>query len=279
MAELRFAKMHGLGNDFVVIDALSAPGVKLSAGQVRRLADRRGGVGADQVLLLGPGEGDEISYRIWNADGGEVAQCGNGARAAHVLLKQRGHVDGASKLRTAAGLLEVRDGGRGPRALLGEPAFEPAAIPLQRPARQDRYPYSGGGLATDFAALALGNPHALFWVEDVASAPVAAVGAQLNEAGDDFPRGVNVGFASPPQDARLTLRVHERGVGETPACGSGAAACAAVCFVEHGLAEVEIALPGGELLAGWSGPGTSAWIEGAVAHVFDGTFPLESASG
>ena len=274
MTELQFAKMEGLGNDFLVIDAIANPHVALTSSQVRKLADRRLGVGADQVLLLARGDGQEVNYRIWNADGNEVAQCGNGARAAHVLLRMRGHVAKSSRLRTRADLIVVTSGESGPRALLGEPSFEPGQIPLARPAKARRYEFDACGVKTDFAALSIGNPHAVFWVDNVEAAQVAQVGRHLNESGD-FPEGVNVGFATVPRDGRISLRVHERGVGETPACGSGAAACAVVSFLEHGLPLITVRMPGGELNAGWDGPGNAAWIEGAVNHVFNGTFSID----
>ena len=272
MPEASFAKFHGLGNDFVMIDGIATPMPSVSSDQARYLADRRHGIGADQVLLLTKGDDDEFCYRIWNQDGGEVAQCGNGARSAHAFLRRRGYAEGRTRLRTSAGLLEVEDGKRGPRAYLGVPSFEPSEIPLARKVRLDSYPLSWQGYELSFAAVAVGNPHCVFWVKDVNEAPVAELGEYLNSS-EDFPEGVNVSFACKTAKDKISLRVHERGVGETPACGSAAAACAAIAC-DPSTRVFEIVVQGGDLLAGWEGEEAKAWVEGEVSHVFDGTIEI-----
>ncbi|MBF2734671.1 MAG: diaminopimelate epimerase, partial [Betaproteobacteria bacterium AqS2] len=222
--ETAFAKLHGLGNDFVLLD-LDAAGVALTAEQVRFLADRRLGVGADQVLALAARADGGWDYRIWNADGGEVGQCGNGARAAYAYLARHGRVrDGAAvTLRTSTTTIEVTGGDTGPRARLGVPAFAPAAIPLRRDAQADLYEIEHEGQTVAFAALAVGNPHACVWTDDLAAAPLASLGTRLNEEKQDFPEGVNLSFLHKAADGTVAMRVHERGAGETPACGSAAA--------------------------------------------------------
>lgn len=275
MAKVGFTKMHGQGNDFVMFDGVANALDSFTPDQARFLADRNRGVGADQVLLLSRDAGGEFGYRIWNADGGEVFQCGNGARAAHALLLLLGYSRGAVTLRTAAGAIGVDAGELGSRAYLAEPCFTPAGIPLVRSAALGhRHDLMWEGHELSFAALGLGNPHAVFWVADVDRAPVARLGFSLN-AGPDFPTGVNVSFAErPAASVAYALRVYERGVGETQACGSGAAACAVVAHCEDGLTAIEVEVRGGKLRAGWAGPGTKAWVEGEVTHVFSGTVAL-----
>lgn len=268
--------MHAQGNDFVMLDGrIDGLADGLSAAQARQLADRQTGIGADQVLLLLPGKDDEFIYRIWNQDGGEVAQCGNGARAAYAFLRQLGLGGEQQRLRTSAGPIEVGTGAHGIRAWLAPPQFAPADIPLAHDDEAAAYTFAWEGQEFSFAALSLGNPHAVMMVEDVASAPVAELGAACN-ASADFPAGVNVGFAQlpPQQDAPYKLRVFERGVGETKACGSGAAALAVVEQRRCNVTEITLDVPGGRLAAGWDGGSAVAWVEGEVTHVFAGSFEL-----
>ncbi len=272
MPETRFAKMHSLGNDFVVLDGIAAGLPDLDAASVRAVADRRRGIGCDQLLLLGPvGADGAFGYRIFNADGGEVAQCGNGARCAFAYLSSRGYCGKRCTLRTAAGTIAVSQGPSGPRALLGEPRFDPAQIPLAASGRQDRYEANWRGETWQFAALSIGNPHAVFVVDDAEDAPVDELGSFLNRS-DLFPERVNVGFAQPLPSRAIRLRVFERGVGETPACGSAAAAAAVALARPADLqAGIEVIANGGRLAAGWDGPGHAAWIEGAAVESFAGT--------
>ena len=185
---------------------------------MRLLADRRLGVGADQVLALAARADGGWDYRIWNADGGEVGQCGNGARAAYAYLARHGRVkDGvAVKLRTSTAEIEVTGGKEGPRAQLGVPEFKPAAIPLRRKKREDHYQLEHDGAKIYFDALSLGNPHACVWTEDIDKEPFIELGKRLNEEKDDFPEGVNLSFIQPLKYGLMAMWVYERGAGEDP---------------------------------------------------------------
>ena len=245
---LRFTKMHGLGNDFVVVDAIRQA-VSLAPEQVRCLADRRFGVGCDQVLLVEPARlsGTAFHYRIFNADGSEVEQCGNGARCFARFLRDQGFTrDDVIKVGTARGpiTLYVEPDGQ-VRVDMGAPRLDPADLPFDAPARAPTYPIEVGGEVVEIGAVSMGNPHAVLLVEDVASAPVERLGPLL-EAHPRFPRRVNVGFMAAKGRDRIDLRVYERGSGETLACGTGA--CAAVVSGRlRGLLDerVTVRLPGG----------------------------------
>lgn len=274
---LRFTKMHGAGNDFVVLDGVTQR-LRLRPRDIRRLADRQRGIGCDQVLVVEP-PGDpavDFRYRIFNADGREVAQCGNGARCFARFVHHR-KLSGKSVLlvETATGSLTLRYRDHNDiEATLGIPAFEPAQVPLRRESYADSYRVEVGEETLELAALSLGNPHAVLRVDDVAAAPVERIGADLN-AHPDFPEGVNVGFLAPSGSGHGQLRVYERGVGETLACGSGACA-AAIIGLRRGWFEgaVTLALPGGELTVSWDGDGTPVRLAGPTAIVFEGTIRL-----
>lgn len=270
---VKFTKMHGLGNDFVVIDAVNQP-VCLTEAQIRHLADRHFGVGCDQVLLVEPPPDETVDfrYRIFNADGGEVAQCGNGARCFARFVRVKGLIDrDIVRVATAAGrmLLELVDANR-VRVEMGVPRFAPQEIPLAVHEESLEYQVEIDGVSWRFGAVSLGNPHGVIVVPDVAAAPVAEVGAVLSSH-RLFPEQVNVGFMQVVDSHRIRLRVFERGVGETLACGSGA--CAAVIVgVEQGLLRcpVTVQLPGGELRVEWGGRGTPAILIGPAEFVFEG---------
>ncbi|MBI1732516.1 MAG: diaminopimelate epimerase [Gammaproteobacteria bacterium] len=269
--------MHGTGNDFVVLDGFSQT-LTLDSARITALADRRYGVGCDQVLVLEPGaqDGADARYRIFNADGGEVEQCGNGARCAADYLLRAGRARGTTiRLQSRAGLLAVDAVGPGEyRVNMGVPAFEPAQIPLRRPQRAANYSIDLAGGALEFAALSIGNPHAVIVVPDVDRAPVAAVGAAL-QASADFPNSVNVGFMQVCAPDRIRLRVFERGAGETLACGSGACAAVVTGRQMHGLgAAVRAELKGGALLIEWQGEGQPVWLTGPAIRVFEGSIDL-----
>ena len=274
---LRFTKMHGAGNDFVVLDGVTQQ-LRLRPRDLRRLADRHFGVGCDQILVVEPpgDPGVDFRYRIFNADGREVAQCGNGARCFARFVRHR-KLSGKRELlvETASGTLALthRDHHE-VEAVLGAPAFEPGAIPLRQAERRDSYRIEIEGETVELAALSLGNPHAVLRVDDVESAPVERMGKALN-AHPAFPEGVNVGFLAPESKQRGRLRVYERGVGETLACGSGACA-AAVVALQRGWFEgaVTLALPGGELSVSWAGEGEPVHLAGPTAIVFEGTIRL-----
>lgn len=274
--EIAFTKMQGLGNDFVLIDALHAP-VKLTGELARRLADRRFGVGCDQVLLLEPpadGRAD-VRFRVFNPDGGEVGQCGNGARCVARYLQRSGRARGDTVYaETGGGLIALyleRDGQV--RADMGVPRFEPEAIPL-RLAPAERYTLEVDGVEVTFSALSMGNPHAVLCVADVEAAPVATLGPGLQRH-PAFPENVNVGFMQILDRGHVRLRVYERGAGETLACGTGACAAVVAGWRAGELdSAVDVALRGGHLRVEWAGPGQPVWMIGPAEFVFEGRIEL-----
>ncbi len=270
---LRFSKMHGLGNDFVVIDGVRQQ-VTLDAATVRRLADRHTGIGCDQLLLVEPPPDASVDfrYRIFNADGGEVEQCGNGARCFARFVHDQGLCDKMTlRVATRAGVLELRHEADGQVTVdMGVPEFEPARIPFTAAARATTYRLDTELGEVSFGAVALGNPHAVLQVDDPDHAPVATLGPLL-ESHPDFPRRVNVGFLGVVDRGHVRLRVFERGVGETRACGSGA--CAAVVVGrQQGLLDARVAvdLAGGRLVISWLGEGEPVLMTGPATHVFEG---------
>lgn len=285
MNTLRFTKMHGLGNDFVVVDGVRQQ-VALGPSQIRQLADRHFGIGFDQLLLLEAPRRPEaqFAYRIFNADGGEVAQCGNGARCAAVFLREQGLArEDVVTVDTAAGLLRLTIEPRGVRVNMGHPAFAPADVPFLAERYAPRQHLELDGREVSFAAIGLGNPHAVLEVADVAQAPVAELGPQL-ERHPRFPARVNVSFMQILDDRHIRLRVFERGAGETLACGSGACAAVIAGRLWGRLApEVEVALPGGSLTVVWEGTAVDeevpVWLIGPATTVFTGEVPLPIPTG
>ena len=273
---LRFSKMHGLGNDFVVADATRSP--LPSVEQIRFLADRREGVGCDQVLMaVRPGAADrDLGVVIFNADGSRAAQCGNGMRCMAVFARERGLVASDEiRFETPGGCVLATVGGAGSvRVRLGVPRLEPGEIPIAASRRTASYRLDIGDDEVRFAAVSMGNPHAVVRVPDVAVASVARVGAAL-QANPFFPEGVNVGFAQVVARDRLRLRVFERGVGETRACGSGACAAVVAGRLSGALDErTQVDLPGGRLRIEWEGEGEAVWMTGPTAWVFDSEIEL-----
>lgn len=292
--ELAFSKMHGLGNDFVIVDC-RARAMPLDADAVRAMGDRRRGVGFDQLLSIGPAADPACvsAYRVWNRDGTPAGQCGNGLRCvARWLHRDGGLGSGPVRLEGPAGPVEVTVLPSGDVcADMGEPCFRPASIPLRAEAEADRYPVAlavlegmdGEGreppVHLSVGAVSMGNPHAVIEVDDVATAPVGRLGPRV-EASADFPEGCNVGFAALVSRGRIDLRVWERGAGETPACGSGASAAVAVLRRRGRLdREVEVRLPGGPLLIDWAGPGHRLRMTGPATFVFEGRWPLPACGG
>jgi diaminopimelate epimerase len=275
--KLGFSKMHGLGNDFVVVNALDDP-VELEWEQIRRLADRRLGVGCDQLLVVKRSNGSDadFSYRIYNADGGEVEQCGNGARCVALFLRDLGLVgDGTISIDTVAGVLEMGWEGDGRiRVNMGEPVFEPARIPFQADGQAVGYELDVNQRIQHIGVVSIGNPHAVLRVDDVASAPVKTLGPAI-EWHPRFPNRVNVGFMQVDDPSSIRLRVYERGTGETLACGSGACAAVAIGH-EQGLLDsrVTVRLPGGELVISWQGKGNPIWMTGPAERVYEGEIEL-----
>lgn len=270
---LRFTKMHGLGNDFVVLDGVRQR-IAPDAALIRRLADRRFGIGCDQVLLVEPPRlpGTDFHYRIFNADGSEVEQCGNGARCFARFVRAEGLSDKDEiPVGTAAGIIRLYlEGDDQVRVNMGIPSFEPAEIPFIADAPALSYPLEVAGQTLHLSALSLGNPHAVLLVEDVESAPIAELGP-LIERHPRFPKRVNVGFMQIVSPDAIRLRVYERGVGETLACGSGACA-AAISGQRLGLLgpSVQVSLPGGDLRIEWQGEGQPVWMTGPAERVFTG---------
>ncbi|MFB1485862.1 MULTISPECIES: diaminopimelate epimerase [unclassified Thiocapsa] len=275
---LAFSKMQGLGNDFVVLDATEHP-IAIDPALARRLADRRFGIGCDQILLVEPPRlpGTEFHYRIFNADGSEVEQCGNGARCFARFVRDRGLTEHDEiPVGTAAGpirLYVLEDAGQ-VRVDMGAPEFEPERIPFLADRQALTYDLDVAGESLVIGAVSMGNPHAVILVEDLDTAPVARLGP-LIEAHPRFPQRVNVGFMQILARDHLRLRVYERGAGETLACGTGA--CAAMVHArQRDLVDtrVRVSLPGGDLLIAWNGPGESVWMTGPAVLVFDGEITL-----
>ena len=275
---IRFTKMQGLGNDFVVFDGIRQS-LSLSPEVVRRLCNRRFGVGCDQVLLVEPPSSAQADfrYRIFNADGGEVEQCGNGARCFARFVHEQGLSDKTTlAVETLGGLIRPRLEADGRVSVdMGVPEFEPARIPFRASSRQELYTLDVGGETLSLSVVSVGNPHAVLQVEDVETAPVAVLGPRI-EAHEAFPRRVNAGFMQVLDRGHIRLRVYERGVGETLACGTGACA-AVVAGRQRGQldAKVRVSLPGGDLEIHWEGEGRPVQLCGPAETVFEGSIDLE----
>ena len=274
---LKFTKMQGLGNDFVVIDAVRQK-VQLSAEKIRLIADRHFGVGCDQVLLVESAHHAhaDFRYRIFNADGSEVAQCGNGARCFARFVREHG-LSGKDEIQvdTDAGRLVLRHADADQVVVnMGVPRHAPEEIPLNAPGGQALYAADVDGQTISFGAVSMGNPHAVLLVDDVDSAPVDTLGPTL-ESHSLFPERVNVGFMQVLDSNHIRLRVFERGSGETLACGSGACAAAVVGIEQGWLASpVSVDLPGGALTIEWQGRGLPVHMKGPAKTVFEGTIEL-----
>jgi diaminopimelate epimerase len=270
---LDFTKMHGVGNDFIVFDAPADPAA-LKPERLRALADRRSGIGFDQALVLNsPRRTDSaLFYRIFNADGDEVEQCGNGARCIAALLHHRGLTrEGAITLDSPAGLIHARIGADERVSVnMGVPNFDPRSLPFTVEGEADSYPLQVGGSTVAIGVVSLGNPHAVLTVDSVESAPVATLGP-LIEGHARFPRRVNAGFLELVARDNVRLRVYERGAGETQSCGTGACAAVAVARRRGQLdAQVRVNVRGGELQVNWSGPGEPIWLSGPTEISFEG---------
>ena len=274
--DIQFTKMHGLGNDFVVIDAISQA-VTLSAEQVRFIADRHFGVGCDQLLLVeeSVNPAAEFRYRIFNADGGEVEQCGNGARCFAVFVRDQGLTSSTViPVETAAGLIELRIEGDQVTVDMGIPDFGPENLPFMAEKRAESYDLMVNGDEYAIGAVSMGNPHAVLTVDDVDTAPVESLGAAI-ESHEKFPQRVNVGFMQILSRNEIRLRVYERGAAETLACGTGACAAVAVGQQKGDLDEqVTVRLPGGELKIRWQGEGKTLLMTGPAATVFHGSISI-----
>jgi diaminopimelate epimerase len=275
--ELEFTKMHGLGNDFVVIDAINQA-VVLSAEQIRFIADRHRGVGCDQLLLVEAGDRPEVDfrYRIFNSDGGEVEQCGNGARCFARFVHDKGLSDkNPLRVSTNTGVIELTEQVDGQVTVnMGVPRFAPPDIPFIADARAERYVLDLPSQTVEIGAVSMGNPHAVLLVNDVQLAPVQDWGRTL-ERHERFPQRTNVGFMQIVDTLNIRLRVFERGVGETQACGTGACAAVAVGRKWGLLQErVNVNLPGGQLMVQWAGEGEPVWMTGPAESVFEGRISI-----
>lgn len=275
--ELQFTKMHALGNDFVIIDSLHQK-LHLRCDQIRLIADRHLGVGCDQLLLLRPTNtaGVDVRYIIYNADGEEVSQCGNGARCIaaylhkNVLLEQD-----TISAETAHGILTMYyQDDEHIKVDMGIPRLAPTDIPIATDDYAVYYQLNLADTTITFSAISIGNPHAVIIVDDIDAAPISSIGYALQQH-EFFLQGVNVGFMQIIDNNHIKLRVYERGCGETLACGSGA--CAAVVagnLTARLTQQVEVTLPGGQLSINWLGQGESIWMTGPATFVYSGTIPL-----
>ena len=268
--------MQGTGNDFVIFNTFSHP-LSLSCEQIKHIADRRLGIGCDQVLLLGPPKNNEtdVYYRIFNSDGTEVTQCGNGARCIGIYLNNKGLVKKNSIIvETKSSQLILKINNNSVTVNMGIPEFEPADIPLNISGRLENYSLSLGDEEIIFGAVSIGNPHAVIIVDDVESASVENIGTAIQEYGV-FPKGVNVGFVQILDRKTIKLRVYERGAGETLACGSGACAAAVISCQQGYLGDVvEVKLRGGCLKIHWAGEGEPVYMNGSVSTVYEGEIEL-----
>jgi len=279
---LAFTKMHGLGNDFIVFDAPLPEEVPTPA-QLRSLADRRTGIGFDQALVLEPPRrpDSDVYYRIFNADGSEVEQCGNGARCiARLVASRAANRERPLVMDSPGGRVRARLRPDGLVAVaMGVPDFDPRSLPFEAAGEAPSYHLELPTGSVEFGAVSIGNPHAVLRVRSVRDAPVDTVGpAMENHA--RFPRRVNVGFLEIVAPDHVRLRVFERGVGETQACGTGACAAVAVGRRHGPLGEeVRVDLPGGRLIVQWPGPGEPIWLTGPAETAFEGHVDLPDDPG
>jgi len=280
MTQLKFTKMHGLGNDFIVFDGVRQNLPAFSPVQLQQLADRHTGIGCDQILLVEPPKTADVdfTYRIFNADGGEVQQCGNGARCFARFVTEQG-LSHKTKLAVAtlSGVIYLHLTTDGQVSVdMGEPNFSPDSLPFIADDKRLRYPLQIGNTQVNLSIASMGNPHAVLQVDNVDIAPVAKWGALL-EQHPRFPERCNIGFMQVLNKQHIRLRVYERGSGETQACGTGACAAAA-CAMRLGLvdtnARLKVSLAGGDLLIHWQGEGHSIKMTGPAISVFEGVINL-----
>lgn len=271
---LRFSKMHGLGNDFVLLDCRATP-FALDESAIRALADRHAGVGFDQLLSVEPAGDPSCAFRygIWNTDGSPARQCGNGVRCVAAWLHRAGMLATGEtvRLESPSGPVAVRLLGAHEITVdMGEPVFEPARIPFEAEAETDRYVIEVNGVPLEIGAVSMGNPHAVVPVAALPSRDMAWQAPAITTH-PRFPQGANVGFVQVLDRGHLRLQVHERGVGWTQACGSGACAAMAVLHRRGAVdGQVLVNLPGGSLRIDWAGPGHALWMTGPAAFAFEG---------
>jgi diaminopimelate epimerase len=274
---INFTKMHGLGNDFVVIDNLNGK-MNLDSDMIRHIANRRMGIGCDQVLLFEKcnDTSAEFVFKFYNTDGSEAAQCGNGVRCLGKFLVENALVDKkVIYAKTLKGITIIHvDDLDAIRVNMGIPEFEPEKIPLLYDQRQITYEIELGDEIVQVYSVSIGNPHAVMLVDDITTARVLEIGQQL-KMNPRFPDSVNVGFLQIIDRSHVKLRVNERGVGETLACGSGACAAVVSCISDQQLDnEVVVELKEGNLVIGWEGEGTEVWMTGPATTVYNGKINL-----
>lgn len=274
---LNFTKMHGLGNDFVVLDMISQQAL-LTPDIAKRIADRHFGIGCDQILLVEKSTDPlvDFRFRIFNADGGEVAHCGNGARCFARFVVDKNLTDKRNlTVQMTSGTIQLRiEPDNQVTVNMGPPRFEPRDVPFTADTRQSSYKLDVNGLNVSIGVVSMGNPHAVLLVDDVSTAPVSTLGP-LIEHHPRFPQRVNVGFMQVVTKDRIRLRVFERGSGETLACGTGACAAVAIGQAQNLLNnDVTVQLPGGELQIRWQGGDSPLWMTGPATFVFEGTITL-----
>lgn len=274
---MKFTKMHGLGNDFVVIDAVTQ-NVRVTASMARRLADRHLGIGCDQVLVVEPPSDKtlDFDYKIFNSDGGEVEQCGNGARCLARFIRDR-NLSGKNtiQVKTMNRIISLTiNKDKLVSVDMGIPALEPSDVPIVESTKLTTYAININNEQFDISAISMGNPHAVLFVDNVESAPVSKIGQEL-QSHAQFPKQVNVGFAQVMNRQHLKLRVYERGAGETRACGTGACA-AAVAAIQQDLADspLRIALTGGDLQINWPGEGLPLIMTGPAVTSYHGRIKI-----
>ena len=274
---LDFTKMQSLGNDFVVFDAWDRE-ISLTTAQLRRVADRRAGIGCDQVLFLDPDPDPDIhfSYRIYNADGQPAEQCGNGARCLARHAADRGYADSMNqRARAPSGEVALRLHDDGAVSVdMGVPRLEPDEIPFSHRGRHSAYTLEVSGKEYSIGAVSMGNPHAVLTCDSIVSAPVRSLGPRI-ETHPKFPQHANVGFMEISTPGHIRLRVWERGVGETPGCGTGACAAVVVGRLAGELREDVVAsLPGGDLQVHWEGEGRAVVLRGGAEYAYTGSVEL-----
>ncbi|NKF51180.1 diaminopimelate epimerase [Shewanella sp. WXL01] len=274
---IHFTKMHGLGNDFMVVDGVTQ-NVFFSPEQVRRLADRNFGVGFDQLLLVEPPYDPDLDfhYRIFNADGSEVEQCGNGARCFARFVRNKGLIQKPKiRVSTSSGKITLRIERDGKVTVnMGVPVTDPNRIPFKAKRTEKTYLLQTPMQTFLCGAISMGNPHCVVEVDDISETDVDSIGAELTNH-ERFPKGVNVGFMQVIDRGHIKLRVYERGAGETLACGTGACAAVAIGQLQGKLdRQVKVDLPGGQLNISWDGEGKPLWMTGPAEHVYDGHIQL-----
>ncbi len=275
--QLSFRKMHGAGNDFLVVDQRTGEQEIPAPDDIRRLADRRTGVGFDQLMWIGPPrDADTLAdYRVFNADGSEVEQCGNGVRCVAWVISRDPGQKSDFTLGSPAGPVPVRILGENSVAVcMGQPELEPAKVPFIADERAAVYPLQAGGDVLSVSVLSMGNPHCVLEVDRIDDADIQTLGP-LIETHERFPSHPNVGFMAIRSRRQIDLRVHERGVGETMACGTGACAAVVAGRILDKLDEdVEVSLPGGQLMVSWPGKSAAVWLSGNAELSYEGILDL-----